>query len=672
MNDFDKNFHINFSPLYFVVVFMLFMLWASETKADEIEEIVVTAQQEKVVKADPITSSSLMSAIMPAFTWNPGGYGGFVGYNERGAQTSHTSVYVNGIPANDPGASWYDFGHDFASGQTVKVITGANGVIYGSGSMAGTVLIQDTIERGITYRGEVLEPTYVRVAPIDQLEFSMIKSDMDSVRNDNDEEDNYENKTARLNVDAGDFNIVGKFTEYEYDYDNCYNYDWAQSNDCVQEGQRYNIAIRNDYITIGRNYNKADYFTNDISNEGEFIHQDQTYANESYRDYFRIGNQLELSQSLNVAFGIDVEKQYYNTSSWQNVEGTETVLVSDTRPGSYTDENLTYNDGTLLPLWNGTIEPDLDNAYEVVQGNGVYTLTQLDQKYSDENGGIYFQANANFILNYNFGIRLGNDDQNALRLGIEKGDWFFNIGNSFRKPNLYEKFGDGYVQGNEELEPEKGVGVEIGYGVLSVFMYDFEESIEYVPGYYTDNITASLELDAEASVNEDGTYGGCVLDPNYTASEGMPLGCVYETVEENNPVYTMPTYSNTGEYTTAGIRYANNFGPLFVMLKYTDTDQTRVPKFAGVLQYSEDFFDVNFRLKYAFNLDRAPGPYDVLAEGQEYLEDLNKLNLYVTKEFVNGMTISLKAENITDEIVEVIPFYNSEGREIYLTLGYKW
>ena len=205
-----------------------------------------------------------------------------------------------------------------------------------------------------------------------------------------------------------------------------------------------------------------------------------------------------------------------------------------------------------------------------------------------------------------------------------------------------------------------------------MFMYDFQESIEYVPGYYTDNITATLELDLEASVNEDGTFGGCVLDPNYTASEGMPAGCVYAMVEDNNPVYTMPTYANTGEYTTAGIRYANNFGPVFISLKYTDTDQTRVPKFAGVLQYSEDFFDVNFRLKYAFNLDRAPGPYDVLAENEEYLEDLNKINLYVTKEFVNGLTLSFKAENITNEVVEVVPFYNTEGREIYLTLGYKW
>jgi hypothetical protein len=656
--NFEDFFHKHILKITFIICLPLLTAWAF---ADEIEEIVVTAQQEKIIKADPITSSSLMSAIMPVFTWNAGGYGGFIGYNERGAQTSHTSVYVNGIPANDPGASWYDFGHDFASGQTVKVISGANGVLYGSGSMAGTVLIQDTIERGLTLRAED-EVNYFRIAPVDQLEFSMVKDSMGSVRNDNDEEDNYENKTARFNIDAGDFTIVGKFTEYEYDYDNCFNYDFGQSNDCLQDGQRYNVAIRNDYITIGRNYNTAEYFTE----------LDPTYTNESYRDYFRIGNQVELSNSLNVAFGIDVEKQYYNTSSWQNVEGTELVLRYDTRPGSYTDENLSYNDGTLLPLWNGNIEPDLDNPIEVLDGNGVYTLTQTDLKYSDENGGIYFQANANFILNYNFGIRLGNDDQNALRLGIEKGDFFFNIGNSFRKPNLYEKFGDGYVQGDEELEPEKGVGVELGYGVLSVFMYDFEEAIEYVPGYYTDNITATLELNPDLSVNTDGTYGGCVLDPNYTASDGMPLGCVYTLVEDNNPVYTMPTYANTGEYTTAGMRYANNFGPLFVMLKYTDTDQTRVPKFAGVLQYSENFFDVNFRLKYAFNLDRAPGPYDVLEKGQEYLEDLNKLNLYVTREFTNGFTISFKAENITDEVVEVVPFYNTQGTEYYLTLGYKW
>jgi len=634
-------------------------LWTAYALADEIEEIIVTAQQEKTIVANPITSSSLMSAIMPAFTWNAGGYGGFVGYNERGAQTSHTSVYVNGIPANDPGASWYDFGHDFASGQTVKVISGPNGVIYGSGSMAGTVLIQDTIEKGITLRMED-EIKFARVAPIEQLEFSMVSDGMDSVRNDNEEEDNYENKTVRFNVDAGDFTLVGKFTEYEYDYDNCYGYSWNQSNDCLQDGQRYNIAIRNDYITIGRNYNTAEYFTE----------LDPTYTNESYRDYLRIGNQMDLSNNLNIAFGIDLEKQIYNTSSWQNVEGTEVVERYNTIPGSYYGDDDTLQE---YPLWNGTIQPDLNNPFEVLDGNGVYTLTQTDLKYSDENGGIYFQANADFILNYNFGIRLGNDDQNALRLGIAKGNWFFNVGNSFRKANLYEKFGDGFVQGNEELEPEKGVGYELGYGVLSVFMYEFEEAIEYTPGYYTDNITTTFELDAEASVNTDGTFGGCVLTRDFVAPQGSSLvGCKYYLAEDNNPVYTMPTYSNTGEYKTQGFRYANNFGPIGLMLKYTDTDQTRIPKYMAVLDVKQSIKGVDVKLKYAVNLERKPSVYDVLAEGEEYLEDLKKLNLYITKGFTNGLTLSLKIENLTDEVVEVIPFYNNKGKEVYLTLGYTW
>ena len=147
MSDFDKNFHINFSPLYAAFVFSILMLWASEAKASEIEEVIVVAQQERSVVADPIDEVKIMDAILPAFTYNQGGTGGFIGYAERGAQTIHTSVIVNGVPANDPGAGWYDFGHEFSAGQEIKIVTGANGVLYGSGSIAGTVLIKDTIEK---------------------------------------------------------------------------------------------------------------------------------------------------------------------------------------------------------------------------------------------------------------------------------------------------------------------------------------------------------------------------------------------------------------------------------------------------------------------------------------------------------------------------------------------
>ena len=588
MKDFDKNFHINFSPLYLTFVFMLFMLWASEVKGDEIEEVIVTAQQEKVVKADPVVNSRLFNAVMPAFTWNAGGYGGFIGYNERGAQTVHTSVFVNGIPANDPGASWYDFGHDVAVGQSIKIVSGANGVVYGSGSIAGTILIKDEIETGLTVRrgGDEL----IRVAVNDAIEVSSFKGSIGSVRTDNDEKDTYSNKTARFNIDAGDFSIVGKFTEYDYDYDNCFNYDFESSNNCVQEGQRYNVAIRNDYITIGRNFNKADYFTNDISNEGKYAHQDLTYANESYRDYFRIGNQSELSKNLNLSYGVDAERQTYNTMS-------------------------------------------------------VSSFGEVLENYKDENFGAFLSINANFILNYNFGIRIGNDDQNALRLGIEKDNWFFNLGNSFRKPNLYEKFGDGYVDGNENLEPEEGVGIEIGYGVLSVFRYDFDQTIEYVPGYSTTVVVTP------ATYDEDGNL-------------------LTEAVTED--VWTNATYSNTGDYTTQGIRFANNFGPFFVSVNYTDTDQPRVPKYMGAVAWTQTFSDVNVKIKYAFNLDREPSVWDMLPEGQDKLDDLNKLDLYVTREWPNGVTVAFRGENLTDEDTEVVPFYGVQGREFFLTINYKW
>ena len=59
-------------------------------------------------------------------------------------------------------------------------------------------------------------------------------------------------------------------------------------------------------------------------------------------------------------------------------------------------------------------------------------------------------------------------------------------------------------------------------------------------------------------------------------------------------------------------------------------------------------------------------------EGEEYLDDPNKLNLYVTQEWDNGVILSFKGENLTNENAEVVPFYGVEGREFYLTLNYKW
>ena len=247
---------------------------------------------------------------------------------------------------------------------------------------------------------------------------------------------------------------------------------------------------------------------------------------------------------------------------------------------------------------------------------------------------------------------------------------------------MYELYGDSYVEGNLDLDPEEGVGFELGYGAVSIFRYESNESISYVPGYSTEVTTTTTELDSEATLfvdPEDETNNGpgigCVLNPNWNENDattfGIP-GCIYQIVSNTEYIWNMARYENTGEYTTQGIRYSNVFGPVSVMLNYTDTDQPRVPEYAGVIAYEQSFKDFLFKLKYAVQLNREPGQYDFLPEGQEFLEDLEKLDFYITKEFSNGVTLAFKVENLTDEVVEVTPYYDTRGRELNLTLGYKW
>ena len=264
---------------------------------------------------------------------------------------------------------------------------------------------------------------------------------------------------------------------------------FSQSNDCVQEGEKYNVAINNEYLTLGRTYQQSDYFTADY----------MSYENESSTDYMRLGDQTNLSEKLQVSYGVDASQEKYN-------------------------------------------------------------------EHKRDNYGAYLNINAEFALNYNFGFRRGNESQDALRFGVEKGPFFFNVGTSYRRPNLYELFGDSYVDANPNLGPEEAVGYELGFGVLSVFVYDFEESIEYMSGFSTPDIIA----------------------------EG----------EEPTSTWTNAKYYNTGAYSTKGIRYAQMFGNFGVMLKATDTIQARVPKYVAVLSYDQDFGTHNVNASYTGTYDR--------------------------------------------------------------------
>jgi len=564
----DWNFHINFSPMYaafvWMILFSVAVCLSPKAQAEEIEEVVVVGQQSTTIKADPLKGNSFIRALLPGHTWTAGGYGAFQGYNERGAQNIHTAVYKNGIPANLPGSAWYDFGNELATGQEVKIITGANSVVYGSGSIAGTILIKDNIEQGVTAILGSQDHKMVSVAPAKWFQYTAMEINQDSVRNDNTESDWYTNRNAKLNFDVQDFRITMDYTDYSYDYDNCYDSSFNQSNNCEQDGEKYNIALNNEYFTLGRTHDKADYYTGDW----------MSYANESSTDYLRVGDQTNLSNKLQIAYGVDASHEKYQS---------------------------------------------LNN-----------------EEHSRDNYGAYLNINADFAMKYNFGFRVGNEDQNALRFGLESGPFFLNVGNSYRRPTLYELHGDGWVDANPDLLPEEGVGYEIGFGVLSIFKYDFEEAIEYAPGGSNEVTTVTYDEEGNAITTTTTEY--------YNAK-----------------------YYNTGAYDTQGIRYSQWFGNFMLTLKYTDTEQARVPKYVGVVKWNQTFGSHEFDITYRGNFERIPGPYD----GTE-LEDLQNLSFRYIKTFANDVDLALTIDNILDEEVEVLPGYNNRGRQIMLTVQRKW
>jgi hypothetical protein len=137
-------------------------------------------------------------------------------------------------------------------------------------------------------------------------------------------------------------------------------------------------------------------------------------------------------------------------------------------------------------------------------------------------------------------------------------------------------------------------------------------------------------------------------------------------------VYTNASYYNSGSYSTQGVRFSNDFGPVSVMIKYNDSDKPRVAQYVTVITFNKMWKDVAYKLRYVGSFDRTPGAYDFLPEGQEYLDDLKKLNFYAVKKLPNNTTVSFTALNLTNEQAEVLPYYDNKGREFNLTIQYNW
>ena len=125
--------------IMFCMATVILLFSMSGAYASDIEEVIVVGAKVSVGNSDPESESNAMEAIDPTRVFQAGGLGGFHAATINGTDTKHTAVYRNGIPVNDVGNGWYDFGTELSQNQIYRIISGGSTTDLSGGNTYGLV-----------------------------------------------------------------------------------------------------------------------------------------------------------------------------------------------------------------------------------------------------------------------------------------------------------------------------------------------------------------------------------------------------------------------------------------------------------------------------------------------------------------------------------------------------
>jgi len=284
----------------------------------DVEETIVIGSKVYNGYGDPTYDNNLLESIDYTKRYVAGGLGGFHGIQLNGTDSKHTAVYKNGVPVNDPSSGWYDFGNDLPAFQNIKLISGPNSVQYGSGSMAGAVLIEDNFERNLSARfGEhesLLVASYEWYPNAHEVgvQVAHYNGSTGSAMTYNNELDWYENTTVKFAY-ANEFAKINVETiDYDSDYDQCWWMlppneweDWM----CDVKGKKDTLSLRTKHLVLGHTRNQAEH------NTGYIMESERSYLDFTmYKKYGHVLGVTAENEQYEVT-GRDSYSVYWN---WEN------------------------------------------------------------------------------------------------------------------------------------------------------------------------------------------------------------------------------------------------------------------------------------------------------------------------------------------------------------------
>ena len=286
----------------------------------------------------------------------------------------------------------------------------------------------------------------------------------------------------------------------------------------------------------------------------------------------------------------------------------DTSLRNDNFTFGYTLDDSKHNTG-----WESKSDRIYSDVNKEIMPGLLVGITAQRESYDTATLGYWRDTVAGY-LNYDYnnvglGIRTEEGDH-TIRVGTKLGKFNISLGNSVRRPSLYERYGDDYVVASPDLSSEEAIGLTVGWDLVSVFYYDFSEGIDY------------------DSANQQ--------------------------------------YVNTGNYISRGMNirktYMTDVGEFFAYVGLIDTDVSSQAKYRTMFAWTvtkAPYGDVSF--EYAGEFDK----------GLDYIgrpiDDVSVFSINYGN-WINPTTrLGIQIQDLFDNEFEIIPGYGAGGRQISIT-----
>ncbi|MGK9368613.1 TonB-dependent receptor plug domain-containing protein [Melioribacter sp. Ez-97] len=539
----------------------------------------------------------------------------------RGANSSHTLVYIDGVKMNDPTSPNNAF--DFANLTTddiehIEIVRGPQSTLYGADAAAGVINI------------------ITRKAGVNNYSLNLEGGSHSTYKG-----------TLNLNSALGKLNYFISLNRFATEGISASNSRYGNT-----ETDGYN----NNGVTLKLNYPllsnlKAEFLYKYIKTKTDLDQNDKfgddpnyTYKNEEQIFKFSL-NHNGFNNKLEQSLVLSATKRFANTLD----------LPDESRPSTSSDN---YNRGARLSAdFTNTLRLDYNTitAGIIYEKESAYTNYISNSEWGEyissfpesslDNVGFYLQDQINikgkfFVtagVRYDKHSKYGN--KTTYRIAptyfiSETGTKIkFSYGTGFKAPSLYYLLDPLY--GNPELKPEETKGMDFGIeqylfdnkltAGITYFRLDMNNMFGYDANFRTINIAEAESNGIEAYVNLK-NYHGVDLNISYTYNK------------------TKDKYVNSEDYDKELLRRPVN--QFFISAGY----QFDRFYFSGELNYKGIRYDKDFSVYPAKRVEL--NPYTLVHASVSY-------------KLTDNIKLYGRVENLFDEDYEEILYYGSLGRSFY-------